>query len=439
MRSPLNLVALATLCLAPLAARGDDWPQWLGPKRDGVWRETGIIDNFPKDGPKVLWRAKVAGGYSGPAVADGKVYVMDYVTDGDTRKEASGRSNLKGQERVLCFDAKTGEKVWEHKYDCNYTVNYPAGPRATPTVADGKVYTVGTEGDFHCLDAEKGAVVWKKDFKKDYGAKTPIWGFAGHPLVDGKKVVVIPGGENACVVAFDKDTGKELWKALNVEEPGYSCPEIIEAGGTRQMIVWHGTSINSLNPETGAKYWAVPLAAEYKMAIMAPRQAGDYLFAGGNGDKAVLLKLAADKPAATEVWRGKKDTAVYPINLTPFVEGGTIYGVNRSGEFMAVKLETGERLWETTEPVSGKGSKPQGTGTAFVVKHGDRYFLFNEKGELVIAKLSPKGYEEVGRAKILEPTSLAFGRDVVWSHPAFAGKCAFARNDKELVCVSLAK
>jgi outer membrane protein assembly factor BamB len=433
------ILALPIVLATAVAARGDDWPQWLGPQRDSVWRETDILNKFPKDGPKVLWRAKIAGGYAGPAVADGKVYVTDYVTDGDTRKEVFGRTNFKGQERVLCFDAKTGEKVWEHKYDCNYTVSYACGPRATPTIVDGKLYSVGTEGDFYCLDAAKGTELWKKDFKKDFGAKTPMWGFAGHPLVDGKRVVVIPGGENACVVALDKDSGKEVWKALNAVEPGYSCPMIIEAGGKRQLIVWHGTSVNGLNPETGEKYWAVPLTADYKMSIMTPRQAGEFLFAAGNGDQGVLIKLAADKPGASEKWRGKKDTAIYPINMTPFIEDGTIFGVDRPGQFMAVKLENGERLWETTEPVTGKDSKPAGSGTAFVVKNGDRFFLFNEKGEILIARLTAKGYEEIDRAKILEPTGRAFGRDIVWSHPAFANKSAFARNDKEIVCVSLGK
>ena len=433
------LMALTALPLLGLTVRADDWPQWLGPNRDSVWAESGIIDSFPKDGAKVLWRAKVSGGYGGPAVVGGKVYLMDYVTDADNKGEIYERPSFKGQERVLCFSADKGEKLWEHKYDCTYTISFPNGPRVTPTVVDGKVYTVGAEGNLFCLDANKGTVIWSKDFKKDYKAKTPLWGFCGHPLVDGKKVIVITGGENACVVAFNKDDGKELWKSLNAEEPGYSCPSIIEAGGVRQLLVWHASSLNSLNPETGEKHWAVPLKAEYKMSIMIPRKFGDQLFVSGIYTAAVLLKLASDKPAVTEVWRGKKTNALYPVNMTPFIEGGYAYGVNQPGALTAVKLESGERVWETTEPVTGKGSKPADSATAFIVKNGDRFFLFNELGELVIAKLTPEKYQELGRAKILDPTNKAFGRDVVWSHPAFANKCIFVRNDKELVCVSLAK
>jgi outer membrane protein assembly factor BamB len=430
--------AFAALGMMLPSLSAADWPQWLGPNRDGVWSETGIIDNFPPEGPKVFWRTPIAGGYSGPAVGDGKVYVMDYAAKGDAPKEGA-RADVKGEERVLCLSAATGEVLWKHRYDCPYTISYPAGPRATPTVADGKVYSLGAEGNLFCLDAAKGTVLWSKDFKKDYNAKTPMWGFCSHPLVDGKKVVCIVGGENACVVAFDKDNGKELWKALNAEEPGYSCPSMIEAGGVRQLIVWHSASVNSLDPETGTKNWSVPLSPDYKMSIMAPRKYGEYLFAAGIGDKALLLKLASDKAAATEVWRGTKANALYPVNMTPFIENDTIYGVSQNGQLMAVDLKTAERKWETTQPVTGKDSRETRTGTAFLVKNGDRFFLFNEKGELVIAKLSPEKYEEIGRAQILAPTGKAFGRDVVWSHPAFANKCVFARNDKEIVCFSLAK
>jgi len=433
------VVALALLPVVASLAQADDWPQWLGPKRDAIWRETGILEALPKDGPTVRWRAKVSGGFAGPAVAGGRVYVMDYLTEGDNKKEIYERTDFKGSERIVCFSEADGKLLWEHKYDCNYTVSFPSGPRATPAVYDGKVYTVGTEGNLCCLDATDGKLFWKKDFKKDYNAKTPIWGFCGHPLVEGKLVYVITGGEGACVVAFDKDTGKEVWKALTAEEPGYSCPSIIEAGGVKQLIVWHASSINGLNPETGEKYWSVVIKPEYKMSIMAPRKYGDYLFAGGIYDQAVLLKLATDKPAVTEVWRGKKGNAVYPVNMTPFVDDGFIYGVDQPGQLMAVKLETAERVWETTQPVTGKGSKPAGSGTVFIVKNGERFFLFNEKGELIIARLTPKAYEEISRAKILAPTNTAFGRSVVWSHPAFANKCMFVRNDKEIVCVSLAK
>lgn len=438
MTAPTRL-ALAAVLLVPLAASADDWPQWLGPNRDSVWRETGILEKFPEGGPKVLWRVPAAWGYAGPAVAGGKVYLFDYVTDADILKlnNPQNRPPVKGTERLRCLDAKTGNEVWKYESPVEYKIAYPGGPRCTPTIADGKVYTLGAEGNLTCLDAASGKLSWSKDFKKDYQAKIPIWGVAGHPLVDGNRLICIVGGSDATVVAFDKDTGAELWKALNAREPGYSSPAIIEAGGARQLLVWDSDNVNSLDPATGKVYWSVGLAPAFAMSIMTPHKDGDLLYVGGIGGKGVALKLAKDKPAAEEAWRGDTKTGLYPVNMTPFVENGTLYGVDQGGDLMAVELATGKRLWATFEPVTGK--KKLQSSTAFLVKNGDRFFLFTETGDLVIAKLTPAKYEEVSRAKVVEPTNNAFGRSVVWSHPAFAEKCAFVRNDKELVCVSLAE
>jgi len=434
MKQLLCVVTLV-VCVAPVVA--DDWPQWLGPKRDSVWRETGIIDKFPEGGPKVLWRAKVSGGFTGPAVAAGKVYVADYLTDGDVKKEVYDRTNFTGKERVHCLDAATGEPVWKYEYDCRYTVSYPIGPRCTPTVHEGKVYFLGTEGNLSCIDAAKGTLLWSKDFQKDYGAKTAIWGYASHPLVDGKLLYCVVGGAGSCVVAFDKDTGTEVWKALTADEQGYSPPTMIESGGTKQLLIWHATSINALDPATGKKYWTVPLqVGNYKTSIMTPRKDGDLLYAAGEGVHGVMIQLAADKPDAKELWRGKKTNGVYPMNMTPWVENGYMYGVDHTGPLRCVKMATGERVWDSTVWFNGK---PQDAATAFIVKNGDRFFLFTEKGDLVIARLSPEKYEEVSRAHLLEPTTTAFGRSVVWSHPAYAEGCVYARNDKEIVCVSLKK
>ncbi len=441
IRSWLRFVLIVPLVgwLSPTLEAGD-WPQWMGPTRDGVWTETGILEKFPEGGPKVLWRTPIAGGFAGPAVVGERVFVTDYVTDADWRKlsSPSARPPIQGKERVLCLDAKSGKIVWKHEYDRPYAISYPCGPRCTPAVADGKVYTLGAEGNLLCLDAAKGDVLWSKDLKKEYRTETPIWGFSGHPLVDGKKVICLVGGEGSVVVAFDRDSGKELWKAISASQPGYSPPTIIEAGGTRQLIVWDAEKINSLDPETGKVHWSIPLAANYDMSIMAPRQKGDHLYAGGIGGKGALLKLGKDRPTAEVAWTGKANRALYPINSTPIVEGEVMYGVDQNGALRGVLFETGERLWETFAPVAG-GARPTNNGTAFLVKNGTHHFLFNEKGELIVAKLSPKGYEEIDRAKILEPTGISFPRAVVWSHPAFANRCVYARNDREIVCVSLAK
>src|SRR5579872_4934496 len=188
-------VVLATFLASygATALQADDWPQWLGPKRDSVWRETGIVAKFPEDGPKVLWRKKVAGGYAGPAVSEGRVYVADFVTDADTRSASAPdqRPAIKGHERILCFGAHSGDLIWTHSDECVYGISYPAGPRCTPTVHQGKVYALGAEGNLFCLDDSNGSVLWSKNFKRDFKAKTPVWGFCGHPLIDGQKVICI--------------------------------------------------------------------------------------------------------------------------------------------------------------------------------------------------------------------------------------------------------
>lgn len=443
----------AVLALAALTARADDWPQWMGPNRDAVWAETGVVKKFAGTDLKPTWKAPIGAGYSGPAVANGKVYVFDRVlAKGAANPEDpfDTQQKVNSTERVLCLDAKDGKELWAHKYECPYQISYPAGPRCTPTVSGGKVYTLGAMGDLHCLDAGTGKVVWAKSFIKDYAAKAPMWGFCGHPLVYKNAVICLVGGKTATAAAFDKDTGKELWTALEAREPGYCPPTLIRAGGVDQVLIWHAQALNGLDPLTGKTYWTVPLEPMYGMSIMAPRQSGDRLYAGGIGACAVL-KLDTDKPGATVVWQeavdkdGAKSKArgLYPVNMTPFIESGTIYGVDQPGMLRAVELETGKQLWFTHKPVIGKeeeeGFKGSGSGTAFVVKNGDRYFLFSETGDLFIAKLTPKGYEEVSRTHLLDPTGAAFGRKVLWTHPAFANKSIYIRNDKELACFSLAE
>ncbi len=425
--------------------RCEDWPQWMGPQRDGVWRESGIVRQFPEAGPKILWRKPVGSGYAGPAVANGKVYVADYVkTFGDDRvQDFKKRNRLHGKERLLCLDAKDGSLLWKHEYSCPYEIAYPSGPRCTPNVSGGKVYALGAMGHLFCFDANDGAVVWSKELPKDYNVKAPLYGYSGHPLVAGKNVICVVGGQGTTAVAFDKMSGKEVWRSLSSNETGYSPPTLIEAGGCRQLLIWHGESLNALDPDTGTPYWSVPLTTWMGTSVMAPRKDGEFLFAAAVYGTAIALRLDPQKPAASEVWRGSrnpKNAGLFPMNMTPFLAEGVAFGVDQPGQFRALDVATGRLLWESWLPVTGKSeSRPVYTGTAFVVRNADRFFLFNELGEIVIAKMSSKSYEEISRAKIIDPTSNAFGRVVVWSHPAFADRCVFVRNDRELVCASLAE
>lgn len=420
------------------ACPADDWPQWMGPNRDGVWRETGIVDSFPADGPTVRWRAPVALGFAGPAVLDGKVVVADYLrTSGDISNHPSKRDALTGRERIQCFDAVTGKRLWIHEDARSYLLSYPTGPRCTPTLADGKAYVLGAMGHLSCLRLEDGTVVWQRDLAADYDTAVPEWGFAAHPLVDGDLVYCLAGGDGSVAVAFDKNTGQERWRALTADEPGYCPPSIIEYGGRRQLLIWHPDSLNSLDPVTGSVFWSVPLKPDFRMSIAMPRFADGFLFAGGIRSTAAWIRLADDRPAAEVVWRGKPKTALYCATSSPFIDGNTLYGSDASGELIAVDTADGARLWSTAAPTSG--GDPVGNGTVFLIRHEDRWFLFSETGDLIIARLSPQGYDELDRCPILEPTLKLRERLGVWSHPAFAQRCLFARNDQELVCVDLAR
>ena len=321
-------------------------------------------------------------------------------------------------------------------------MSYPAGPRVAPLVSEGRVYSLGAEGNLFCLDANDGKVKWSHDFKKEYQAKTPMWGWAGHPILVGNKLICLAAGEGTTALAFDKDTGKEAWRALTAKEPGYSSPMLCDYGGKRQVIVWHPEAINSLNPDTGEVYWSEPFSSKQGMSIATPRQMEDLLLVTAFYTGSDMMRLDKSKPAAKSIWHtqkaSEKDTThLNAVLCTPFLENGYIYGVCSYGQLRCLKAETGERIWETFQATTD--GQPVRWANAFIVKNGNRFFLENEKGDLIIARLSPKGYQEISRTHLLEPTGDAAGRAVVWSHPAFANRHVYARNDKEIVCVDLEK
>lgn len=427
------------LLVSPLCA--DDWPQWRGPHRDNIWRETGLLDRFPENGPKVIWKQPVAGGYAGPAVANGRVFVTDFVKDpvensgnqGENR--SPGGFTAKGTERVHCLDEATGKTIWSHEYPVTYTIDYPAGPRCTPTVDEDRVYTLGAEGNLFCFRVSDGTILWSRDLKADYKTKTATWGYASHPLIDGNKLICVVGTDVAHAAAFDKLTGKEIWKTGKAPQQGYCPPVIYEIGGQRQLVLMKPDGMYGANPETGEIYWEAPYEASYGSIIMTPVHVGEYLYIGGFQEKNLLLKLASDRPAVEVVWRDKPKHGISAVNVQPFLADGLLYGFHENGEMRAIEFPSGEIRWRSSGPFEGRR---RSSATAFIIRQGDRYWMFAETGDLIIAQLSPDGYEELDRVHLIKPTNHAYGREVVWCPPAFANRKMFVRNDEEIICVNLA-
>ncbi len=438
----IAIIAFIALGFENHSAIAEDWGQWMGPNRDGVYNESGVIDAIPETGLEIKWRTPIKGGYAGPAVADGKVFVFDYLSEGGKAfNRPDQRANLTGKERIIALNESDGKEIWSHQYDCPYSISYPAGPRCTPTVDGDRVYILGSEGDLRCLKTEDGELVWKKSFKNDFEAEVPIWGFSAHPLVDGNLLYTMVGGDGQGIVAFDKMTGEVKWKSLDCKA-GYCPPTIIKHGGVRQMIVFHPKAVVSVDPANGKQHWSIPIEPLYEMSICRPMIDGNYLYASGIGNKSVMIELDPEKPEAKELWRGNPKNSVFGANATPIFVDGVVYGSDcHVGKFFAVDAKNGNRLWETFSATRPDEKRKVGHGTAFVTRLGqsNRYIIMSEVGDLVVAELTNEQYQEKGRFHVLEPTGECFGRKVVWSHPAYANKTAYIRNDEEIVAVDLAR
>ena len=439
---PISLLVLATLCKSVSA---EDWKQWRGRDRLAVWHETNIVENLP-DELKVKWRTPIGEGYSGPAVADGRVFTSDWVKDPATR-------TLDGRERAIALDERTGEVLWTHEWHTSYRmlqVSYAIGPRATPTVDGDRVYVLGATGHLFCFDVATGEVIWQKDYVAEYDTSVPVWGIVSSPLVDGDRLITVVGGEpDALVVAFDKRTGEEIWRSIEVRaEMGYAQPVIYEAGGVRQLIVWHPQALASLDPETGAIYWEQPWEVSMGVTVATPVRSGDYLLVSQFFNGSLMMRLSRDRPGATELWRGRSRSelpdetdTLHAMVTTPIILGDYVYGVDSYGELRGLDAKTGERLWMSPDMTAQVR-----WSTAFMVRHNDRYFVNNDEGFLILAQFTPTGYVELDRVRLIEPTSGSGSwtphgrieeRMVNWSHPAYANGHIVHRNDREIVRLSL--
>ena len=316
------------------------------------------------------WRTPIKAGYAGPAVSEGRVFVVDFAPAGteDPKDAAPGAiggalSLFRGTERALALDEETGRVLWSRSWPVDYVgIMWAVGPRATRTVDGDRVYVLGAAGHLLALRTADGEILWQKDYGQDYGVDRSQWawdyGFVSAPVVDGDRVICLVGGkDDAMVVAFDRVTGKEVWRALPSDgdvDLGVAQPILINAGGTTQLIVWLPEDVYSLNPKTGQVYWQQPFHVFGSMTVPTPIFSGTHLFVTNFYNGPLMLELDQHRPAARVLWQGKSDSEIdtdglHAVVTTPVMLGDHIYGICSYGQFRCLRIATGERLWETFE------------------------------------------------------------------------------------------
>jgi len=408
----LYLRSLAVLLLTAAFAGAADWPQWLGPNRDCSSSEK--IAPWKKD-LKPEWHIPVGEGHSSPVFASGKVYLHTRVADAD-------------KEEIAAYDVKNGKPVWNFVYDRGaFSSPFGLGPRATPTVADGKIYTYGATGILYCLDAEKGKEIWHIDALKEFKAKNLFFGASCSPLVDGDLVIINVGGEGASIVAFNKDTGKVVWKSGD-DKASYSSPIVFGKDKERQMVVLTAAGLVSLNPADGSVYWKQPLVDRLYESSTTPVRMGDMLLGSSVTFGSLGLKLESKdgKPSATKVWKNA-DLACY--FSTPVVVGSEyVYMVTGSiipppsSTLRCVEIKTGKEKW---------AKKGIAKYHAAMVRTGDdKLLMLDDNGDLALLDPNPEKYTELARSHVCGPT---------WAHPALSDGKVYLRDEKELLCVPAAQ
>jgi len=401
----LTLITLAaaslgwTILAAPALA--DDWPQYRGPQHTGISAEKGWSTDWPKEGPKVLWKAELGKGYSAFSVVGNKAYTMGWAGEKDT---------------VWCLDVATGQPVWKHTYPC-IAGEYP-GPRCSPTV-DGKlVYTLSRQGDLFCLDAEKGDVKWSKSLTKDFKGEVPgwqntKWGYACSPLVMGDKLVVDAGP----AVVLNKITGETVW-VQGDDVAGYSSPQDFKLGDATYLAFFEATALVVRNAADGKEVARQTWKTSYNVNPSTPIVSGDQIFiSSGYGIGAALYQFSGT--ALKEVWKAK---VMRTHTNSCVLYNGSLYGLDgavNEGPLSCVDFKTGEKKWKEESVKMG----------GLVIADGKIIALGNQ-GDLVVATASPDGYKEIAKAKVLGETC--------WTMPVLANGMIFCRNEKgNAVCLDV--
>ena len=427
LRASLPLIAAGLVATAAAAA---DWPQWRGPNRDGKSADTGLLKEWPKDGPKLLWKIDTLGsGYGAPAVVGDRIYVLG----GDSATEVS-------KEHLICLGLADGKELWRTTLSDKPTAprnlgrtyaTWGGGPRSTPTVDGDRVYVLGAYGDLVCANKADGKVVWKKNIVSDFGGSVPNWAYSESPLVDGNLVVVTPGGKGA-MVALDKGTGDAVWQSKELTDgAGYSSAVVAEVGGVRQYVQQTAKSSVGVRAKDGKLLWQVSELARRTAVIPTPVVAGDHVFfTSGYGAGCELLKLSPDGSGGTtaEVVY-TKNPSVSNHHGGVIEHGGSVYGHSDRAWVCFDYKKGGEPVWSSTK--LGKGS----------IAYADGHFYLYAEGKGTVAKIkaSTEGYEEVGRFELPVKSAIRPSGGRFWPHPVVAHGRLFIRDMEHLCCFDAGK
>ena len=395
-------------------SRASDWPQFLGPTRDGVYAGDDLREDWPSNGPPVLWHMPVGHGFSGPAIARGKLILFHRRQD---------------QETVQCLQAKTGRPLWNFAYPTSYEddFGFDDGPRATPCIADGRVYVFGAQGLLHCLELESGTELWRVDVKTDYQAGKGFFGMACSPLLEGAAVLLNVGGtKSAGIVAFNKTSGKLLWKTSD-DEASYSSPTAATIGGQRLALFLTRNGFVAVDPVGGGIRYQYPWHSRNRTSVNAatPLVVDDAIFLSAcYGTGAVLLRLHG--PDVEKLWSG--DELLSNHYATSIAYNGFLYGIHGRADpgysprpkLRCVDLKAKSVRWETDS-----------VGAATITRAGSQLLILTEKGELIAVNASPDGFQPKARAQVFSGQVRAF--------PAVADGLFYARDNEQLVCLDLRK
>jgi len=418
LRAAMLVIAVAALLGGTPTARSADWPQWRGPNRDGISIEKDWTTSWPEKGPKVLWKAKVYTGMSSFAVVGNRLYTMGFLMDkpgpdGKYKKDEEGRAL--GRDFVWCLDAETGAEVWKHSYPGRGNETY-----STPTVHDGRVYTLGRFGQLLCFDAVTGRVAWGKNLVQDFGAKQPYYGYACSPLVVGDLLVVECGGKDALVLALNTKSGQPRWKC-GKGPAGFSSPVAYQFGGKTGVVVLTPTVAMGVDPANGEQLWQVPCRME-SSACATPIISGDKIFLSGAGKTLMnrLLQLTSGEPRV--LWQNEKMNSYFQSSV---LLGGHLYGTHNldhlpeNASLRCLRLDSGEVKWEKA-----------GLGHAPLMAADGKLIIMEEQGNLIVAEASPKAFKELARAKVLDGQC--------WTCPVLCGGKLYCRNTGgDVVCLDL--